>query len=91
MQKKAPVQLTDEQHEAILEWLNDKSNFNWIVGNASEGKSVVSGQKLTKEEAYKKLAKDINVKFANHATPTNWNPEQAKGKYLTLLRKYTVS
>ena len=84
--------ITLSQCDAILEWLQVKDNFALIVGSAAQNKRVIAGQKLTKKAGYEKMAKDVNISFANHAVSerTSWDGDKAMRKFQNLHKKYNV-
>jgi hypothetical protein len=60
----------------IVEWLEVQSNFNLITGSAAQGKSVVSGVKLKRNDAYKMLADNITKR-----SKIKWTADQAKNRF----------
>ena len=62
------------QQEAILQWLEIESNFNWLNGGATKGmKMVVAGAKVSKASALQDLADHVNEKCG-----TKWHKDKAR-------------
>ena len=62
------------QQEAILQWLEIESNFNWLNGEATKGmKMVVAGAKVSKSSALQELADHVNEKCG-----TKWHKDKAR-------------
>jgi hypothetical protein len=63
------------QQEAILQWLEIETNFNWLNGEATKGmKMVVAGAKVSKSCALQELADYVNEKCG-----TKWHKDKARG------------
>ncbi|POM64098.1 Hypothetical protein PHPALM_20423 [Phytophthora palmivora] len=54
------VHTTDQQFLAMVEWLENPSNYKIIVGEATAGKSVVHGAGITKIDGFKRMAAYIH-------------------------------
>ncbi|POM77120.1 Hypothetical protein PHPALM_5543 [Phytophthora palmivora] len=54
------VHTTDQQFLAMVEWLENPSNYKIIVGEAPAGKSVVHGAGITKIDGFKRMAAYIH-------------------------------
>ncbi len=71
------------QQEAILQWLEIETNFNWLNGEATKGmKMVVAGAKVSKSCALQELADYVNEKCG-----TKWHKDKAR----ETLRSYKDS
>ena len=70
----------------MLEWLENRTNFQMITGSAADGKKVEAGQQLKKTDAYKSLAEWIN----SHTQDKQriWCGEVAKSRYESFITKY---
>ena len=78
-----PLKTSDAIRETIVKWLKVKENFLLITGAAGFNSAIISGQKLKKKDAYKKLAQFVNQKHQ-----TEFTKKEMKNKYDWMLQKF---
>lgn len=74
---------TRAQRAIIVEWLEVPANFKLITGSTAINARVVSGVKLKRSDAYKKLA-DAVTKGSN----ITWTQDHAKNRYESYIKLY---
>ena len=80
--KKLYSKTTNIQTLLMISWLENRDNFNVIVGKAAKG-PVVSGTKLKKIDGFRDLAN-----YVNKHDKQIWNSDHAKQRYNAMLTKY---
>ena len=78
------TQTTWSQRAAMIEWLQNRNNFNLVSGKAtSTMSSVVAGVSTKKTDGYKDLADFVNTRCA-----TTWTEKTGKSRYEATVKKY---
>mmetsp|Transcript_23944 Transcript_23944/g.21778 ORF Transcript_23944/g.21778 Transcript_23944/m.21778 type:complete len:264 (-) Transcript_23944:22-813(-) len=79
------VGTSNTQYKAIVEWLENPTNFNIVVGNSLANKSgvVFSNKNLTKKSGFESLAI-----YVNQSSGSNWDDKKARARYDRYLEKY---
>ncbi|KAG9399550.1 hypothetical protein AC1031_011942 [Aphanomyces cochlioides] len=71
---------------AMVEFLQVKENLAIMTGQASKGKKVKGGQRLTKSQGYKLLAKFVNSRMKD--SERVWTPQSAKSRFESYMTMY---
>ena len=82
--KRSPTtELRDSRAERLtmLEFLRVPENFAIMTGQATKGKTVRGGQKITRGQGYAMLAKFVNNASKDHERV--WNTQDARSRYQT--------
>ena len=79
------VKTTWTQFVAMVEWLENKDNFNLIVGRATSGikTGMVAGFKLSKKAGYAELADFVNQKCNVH-----WDARNAEARLRAYIKRF---
>jgi hypothetical protein len=82
-------QTTRSEQLAMVTFLEEPDNFKLLTGGAANGKSVLAGQKLTKNAGYQELASFVNAIITDKERI--WNSSNAKSRYTSYYKQYKTA
>ncbi|KAF0702181.1 hypothetical protein AaE_016076 [Aphanomyces astaci] len=71
---------------AMLEFLRIPDNFNLLTGQATKGKAMRGGQKLTRAHGHARLAEYVNEVLRDTVRP--WTTQDARSRYDAYVKSY---